>query len=70
MTAGKRLPSFADFGQFVNILDPARSFENQGFEPRRNRGAQFQAQRFGARDHFLRIVKVGRCNLVHDFHVV
>ncbi len=46
---------------------PRAGLEHQGFEPRRNRGSEFDAQRFGARDHFLRIGNVGRRDLVHHF---
>ena len=58
-------PVLADFGQLVDVLDPARGLEDQRFEPRRDRRAEFEAQRGGARDQFLRIVKVGRRDLVH-----
>ena len=57
----------ADVGQFVDVLDPARGLEDQCLEARRNRGAELEAQRFGARDHFLRIGNVGRGDLVHHF---
>ena len=55
----------ADIGQFVDVLDPARSLEHQGLEARRDRGFEFIAQCLGARDHFLRIGNVGRGDLVH-----
>ena len=55
----------ADVGQFVDVFDAARGLEDQGLEARRNRGCQFDAQRLGARDHFLRIGNVGRGDLVH-----
>jgi hypothetical protein len=58
-------PVLADIGQLVDIFDPARRFEHQGLEARRNRGAELDAERLGARDHFLRIGNVGRRNLVH-----
>ena len=57
----------ADVGQLVDVLDPARGLENQRLKARRNRGSEFDAQRFGARDHFLRIGNVGRRDLVHHF---
>ena len=56
----------ADVGQLVDVLDAARGLEHQRLESRRNRGCQLEAQRFGARDHFLRIGNVGRRDLVHD----
>ncbi len=55
----------ADVGQLVDVLDPARGFEDQCLEARRDRGSQLEAQRFGARDHFLWIRNVGRGDLVH-----
>ena len=57
----------ADVSQLVNIFDAARSLEDQRLETGRNRGGQFEAQCFGARDHFLRIGNVGRGDLVHHF---
>ena len=57
----------ADVGQLVDVLDPARGLEHQGLEARRDRGRQLDAQRLGARDHFLRIGNVGRRDLVHHF---
>ena len=50
----------------VDVLDPARGFENESFEPRRNRSSELEAERGGARDHFLRIGDVGRGDLVQD----
>ena len=55
----------ADVGQLVDVLDAARGLEHQGLEARRDRGSELDAQRFGARDHFLRIGNVGRRDLVH-----
>ena len=55
----------ADIGQLVDVLDPARGLEHQGLEARRDRGSEFDAQRLGARDQFLRIGNVGRRDLVH-----
>ncbi len=55
----------ADVGQLVDVLDAARGLEYQGLEARGDRGAQFDAQRLGARDHFLRVGDVGRGDLVH-----
>jgi len=43
-----------DVGQFVDVLDAARSLEYQGLEARRDRCTEFDAQRLGARDQFLR----------------
>ena len=60
-------PVLAEVGQLVDILDPARGLEDQGLEPGRNRGGELDAQRRGARDHFLRIGDVGRRDLVHHF---
>nr|WP_244541824.1 hypothetical protein [Afipia sp. GAS231] len=56
----------ADVGQFVDVLDPARGLEHQGFEARRDRGSKFDAQRLGARDQLLRIGNISRRDLVHD----
>ena len=55
----------ADVGQLVDILDPARGLEHQRLEAGRDRRAEFDAERLGARDHFLRIGDVGRRDLVH-----
>jgi len=44
---------------------PARGLEDQRLEARGDRGGEFQAQRSGTRDHFLRIGNVGRRNPVH-----
>ncbi len=55
----------ADVGQLVDVLDAARGLEHQRLEARRDRGAEFGAQRLGARDHFLRIGNIGRRDLVH-----
>ena len=55
----------ADVGQLVDVLDPARGLEHQGLEARRDRGSEFDAQRLGAGDQFLRIGNVGRRDLVH-----
>ena len=60
-------PILADVGQLVDVLDPARGLEHQGLEARRDRGSELDAQRLGARDHFLRIGNVGRRDLVHHF---
>ena len=57
----------ADVGQLVDVFDPARGLEDQRFEARRDRGSEFDAQRLGARDHFLRIGNIGRRDLVHHF---
>ncbi len=55
----------ADVGQLVNVFDAARGLEHQRLEARRDRRRQLEAQRFGARDHFLRIGNVGGRDLVH-----
>ena len=55
----------ADVGQLVDVLNAARGLEHQSLEARRNRCFQFDAQCFGARDHFLRIGNIGRRDLVH-----
>ena len=55
----------ADVGQLVDVFDAARGLEDQRLEARRNRGCQLDAQRLGARDHFLRIGNVGGRDLVH-----
>jgi hypothetical protein len=57
----------ADVSQFIDVLDPARGLENQSLEARRDRSREFQAQRRGTRNHFLRIRNVGRRDLVHHF---
>ena len=57
----------ADVGQLVDVLDAARGLEDQGLEARRDRGCELDAQRLGARDHFLRVGDVGRRDLVHHF---
>ena len=57
----------ADVSQLVDIFDAARGFENQRLEAGRDRSCQFEAQRLGARDHFLRIGNVGGRDLVHHF---
>src|SRR5208282_470048 len=56
----------ADVGQFVDVLDAARGFEDQGLKARGNRGGKFEAQRLGADDHLLRVGDVGGGDLVHD----
>ncbi len=55
----------ADVGQLVDVLDPARGLEHQRLEAGRDRRAELDAERLGARDHFLRIGDVGRRDLVH-----
>ena len=55
----------ADVGQLVDVLDAARGLEHQRLEARRDRGAELDAERRGARDDFLRIGDVGRRDLVH-----
>src|SRR5208282_830213 len=62
---GKATAILADVSQFVNVLDPAVGFEDQGLKARSNGGSDLDAQRFGARYHFLRIGNVGRRDLVH-----
>ena len=57
----------ADIGQLVNIFDPARGFEHQGLKAGRDRGSEFDAERFSAGDHFLRIGDLGRGDRVHHF---
>jgi hypothetical protein len=64
--AGKRLPSLADVGQLVNVLDAARRLEHQGLEAGGDGGGQLDAQGLGARDHFLGIGNVGRGDLVDN----
>ncbi len=59
---------FAEIGQLVDILDPARRLEDQGLEARVDRSAEFEAQRLGARDHFLRIGNVGRRDLIQHLN--
>ena len=55
----------ADVGQFVDILNTARGFEDQGLEAGRNGGFQFNAQGFGARNQFLGVGNIGRCDFIH-----
>jgi len=57
----------ADVGQLVDILDPARGLEDQGVEAGRDRGCEFDAQRFGPCDQLLRIRNVRWCDCVHHF---
>ena len=57
-------PVLADVGQLVDVLDPARGLEDEGFEPRRDRRRELQAQRRGARDQLLWVGDVGRRDLV------
>ena len=64
-TAGKAAAVLADVSQFVDVLDSARGLEDQGLKARSDGGSELDAQRFGARDHFLRIGNVGRSDLVH-----
>ena len=64
---GKPAPILADVSEFIDVLDPARGLEHQGFEARRDRGCEFDAQRFGPGDQLLRIGNVGRRDLVHHF---
>jgi len=52
--AGKRLPSFADVGQFVDVLDPARGLKTRASKPGVIRRGELSAQCLGARDQFLR----------------
>src|SRR5579862_1167582 len=59
-------PVLAKIGQLVDVLDAAGSLEYQGLKARRDHGSEFEAQRLGARDHFLRIGNVGRRDLVDD----
>ena len=55
----------ADIRQLVVVLDAARGFAHQRFEARRDRGAQFDAHRRGARDYLLRVGDLGRGARVH-----
>lgn len=55
----------ADVGQLVDVLDPARGLEDQGLEARRDRRAEFRAERLGPRDHLLGIGDVRRGDPVH-----
>ena len=57
----------ADVGQLVDVLDFARGLERQRLEARRDGGRELEAQRLGARHHFLRIVDVARADPVDDF---
>ena len=55
----------ADIGQLIDVFDPARGFEHQGFKPGCNVGAQFIAQGLGARDQLLGIRDIRRRSGVH-----
>ena len=44
---------------------PREALKTSASKPGRDRGAELDAQRLGARDHFLRIGDVGRRDLVH-----
>src|ERR1700680_3968071 len=57
----------ADVGELVDVFNPTRSLEYQRLKAWSNRRFKFDAQRFGARDHFLRIGNISRRDLVHDF---
>src|SRR5205807_1650851 len=46
---------FADVSQFINVLNSARSLEDQRLEAGRNRSGELTAQSDRARDHFLRV---------------
>ncbi len=51
---GKPAAILSDLGQLVDVFDPARRLEHQGFEPRRDRNAELEAQRRGALEQLLR----------------
>ena len=57
----------ANISQFVDVLDPTRSFKDQGFKTRRDRGSEFQAQRCCASDQLLRIGDIRRRDRIHHF---
>src|SRR5256885_3820967 len=46
---------------------PARSFEDQGLEARRDWCTELETQHLGAHDHFLRIMNIAEVDLVDDF---
>ncbi len=54
-----------DIGQLVDVLDPARGFEDQRLEPGGNRRTELDAECLGADDPFVRIGNIGRRDLVH-----
>jgi hypothetical protein len=64
---GKPASVLTDVGQLIDIFDPARGLEHQGFKARRDVSRQFGAQRAGARDQFLRIGYVSGGDRIHDF---
>ena len=64
---GKAAAVLPDVGQLVLVLDAARGLEGQRLEARRDRRRELPAQGLGALDHFLRIVNVGRRDLVDHF---
>ena len=64
-TAGKAAAVLADVGQLVDVFDAARRLEHQRLEAGRDRRAELEAERLGARDQFLRVGNVGRRDLVH-----
>ena len=52
--AGKRLPSCADVGQFVDVFDPREALNTSASKPGEIGGIEFQAERPGPLDQFLR----------------
>ena len=62
---GKPAAVLADIGQLIDVLDAARRLEDQRLEARGDRRFQFDAQRLGSRNHFLRIGNVRRRDRVH-----
>jgi hypothetical protein len=64
---GKAAAVLPDVGQLVDVLDAARCLEGERLEAGGDRGVELEAQRGGARDHFLGIGDVGRRDPVDDF---
>jgi len=46
---------------------PREALNTNASKAGRDRGSEFEAQRFGTRNHFIRIGNVGRRDLVHHF---
>ena len=57
----------AEVRELVDVLDPARGFEDQCLEAGRDRRGELEAQRARSRDDLFWIGNVGRRDLVDDF---
>ncbi|MCY1174432.1 hypothetical protein D9M73_146340 [compost metagenome] len=56
----------ADIGQLVDVFNPARGLEGQGFKARRDGGGELKAQRLRPCHHFFRVMDVAGVDLVDD----